>query len=170
MRDIESDLDKLFSQQTDLSQLPERSCHKSILCKMYPYQMQGLGWMWKMEEKRTMLDDSDSDSFFFWERRKDEQGRISYYNRLTQQTEATPPMHARGGILADEMGLGKTLQIIALVASSSKRAMKDVLVTQAQVDRAKQWKEVEKQEDEEEEIGRAVQQECRDRSRMPSSA
>jgi len=44
--------------------------------------------------------------------------RTARQDRLPEQT--TPPEQARGGILADEMGLGKTLQVLALIAATSR--------------------------------------------------
>ena len=41
-----------------------------------------------------------------WTKQTSAAGKVSYYNKLTKESQAEPPELARGGLLADEMGLG----------------------------------------------------------------
>jgi len=123
LSDIESDLDKLFKTEIDFSTLKEREPPRALLTPMYPYQKQGLEWMSQREDKRTMLDGETDNQFFFWEKKVDEDGNVTYLNLATNKIVTEPPEQARGGILADEMGLGKTLQIIALISSTSTKTV-----------------------------------------------
>jgi SNF2 family DNA or RNA helicase len=62
--DIESDLDKLFNSDLDFNLLPEREPHRCIITPLKSYQKQGLEWMWRAEERRTM--ETGDSGFFFW--------------------------------------------------------------------------------------------------------
>lgn len=94
---MESDVDKLFEQQIDSNMLQQRDPHSSVVANLFPYQKQALAWMFSCEANTRTLSIGSS------------------------KTQKTMEPH-RGGILADDMGLGKTLQMISLVASTSRAA------------------------------------------------
>lgn len=98
LADVENDVDKLFSGQVDFDTLSPREPHSSVIANLYPFQKQALAWMFAREEYK-------------------EESALESLNSTGEPFEAH-----RGGILADDMGLGKTIQLISLIASTSRQA------------------------------------------------
>jgi len=121
MEEIETDLDKLFH-GADHENLPEANTCKRVRTSLYPYQKQGLYWMQLQESVRPLNADPGT-GFLGWKEKKNSDGTTTWYNKALGQTRKKVPERWRGGILADEMGLGKTLQIICVVAATSREVV-----------------------------------------------
>jgi len=117
VREIESDLDSLFGGAIDLALMPLAETPSSLRTQLHPYQRQGLAWMLQHEEPRTL--NLESSELLGWTKlTSNVTGKVTYYNKLTKESQSEAPRLACGGLLADEMGLGKTLQVLSLVATS----------------------------------------------------
>ncbi|KAH7189433.1 SNF2 family N-terminal domain-containing protein [Fusarium flagelliforme] len=121
VEEIRSEVMGVFDSLTRNDDLPEMEPSPDILTPLLKHQKQGLFFMMTKERPRE-AQVQEKTMVSFWQDKWGQNGQKIYFNVITGQNQAKPPMETRGGILADMMGLGKTLSILSLITTSTNEA------------------------------------------------
>ena len=121
VEEIRSEVMGVFDSLTRNDDLPEMEPSPDILTPLLKHQKQGLFFMMTKERPRE-AQAQEKTMVSFWQDKWGQNGQKIYFNVITGQNQAKPPVETRGGILADMMGLGKTLSILSLITTSTNEA------------------------------------------------
>lgn len=121
VEEIRSEVMGVFDSLTRNDDLPEMEPSPEILTPLLKHQKQGLFFMMTKERPRE-AQAQEKAMVSFWQNKWGQNGQKIYFNVITGQNQAKPPVETRGGILADMMGLGKTLSILSLITTSTNEA------------------------------------------------
>ncbi|RBR06449.1 uncharacterized protein FIESC28_11072 [Fusarium coffeatum] len=121
VEEIRSEVMGVFDSLTRNDDLPEMEPSPDILTPLLKHQKQGLFFMMTKERPRE-AQVQEKTMVSFWQDKWGQNGQKIYFNVITGQNQAKPPVETRGGILADMMGLGKTLSILSLITTSTNEA------------------------------------------------
>ena len=121
VEEIRSEVMGVFDSLTRNDDLPEMEPSPEILTPLLKHQKQGLFFMMTKERPRE-AQAQEKTMVSFWQEKWGQNGQKIYFNVITGQNQAKPPVETRGGILADMMGLGKTLSILSLITTSTNEA------------------------------------------------
>lgn len=118
-RETDALFDKLNNQKEE--DLPKMEPNKDIIAsELLGHQKQALHFL--TEHERNDFQGNELPPHSLWEYKPKDNGKASWYHKITFEETLAKPSCIQGGILADVMGLGKTLSILALVAHTQDEA------------------------------------------------